>query len=85
MTHDCNDTKKRQGGRKPTGTIITLSDGRFQAIVTLCDGSRKRIPPFPKGTSREAAREKEGRTLFATLTMSGTIWRGVSKAVRVSG
>jgi integrase len=44
--------------RKRSGTIITLPDGRLQAILTLDDGSRKRIPPFPKGTSREMAREK---------------------------
>jgi len=35
MTQDCNDTKKRQGGRKRTGAIITLPDGRLQGIVTF--------------------------------------------------
>ncbi len=44
--------------RKKTGTIVTLPDGRMQAIISLKDGSRKRLPPFPKGTSRAMALER---------------------------
>ena len=44
--------------RKRTGTIIRLKDGRWQAVITLADGSRKRLPPFPKGMSEAMAREK---------------------------
>ena len=44
--------------RKPTGTITKTKTGLFQAILTLADGSRKRLPPFPKGTSEAMAREK---------------------------
>lgn len=58
MDQNSNDTKKRHGGRAATGTIIRTKSGRWQAVVRLVDGSRKRIPPFPHGTSEEMAREK---------------------------
>jgi hypothetical protein len=49
--------QKQKGGRKAEGTVVRTRDGRWQAIVTLADGSRRRIsPPFPKGTSYEYAR-----------------------------
>ena len=44
--------------RKSTGTIQKTKAGAWQAIITLADGSRKRLPPFPKGTSEAMAREK---------------------------
>jgi integrase len=44
--------------RKKTGTIVKTKLGLWQAVVTLPDGSRKRLPPFPKGTSEAMAREK---------------------------
>ena len=44
--------------RSRSGTVITLPDGRFQAVITLDDGARKRLPPFPKGTSKAMAQEK---------------------------
>jgi len=44
--------------RKKTGTIVKPKLGLWQAVVTLPDGSRKRLPPFPKGTSEAMAREK---------------------------
>jgi len=44
--------------RKKTGTIVTLPDGRMQAVISLKDGTRKRLPPFPKGTSRAMALER---------------------------
>ena len=47
-----------RGGRQRTGTVIKLKDGRLQGIITLADGGRKRLPPFPKGTSEAMAREK---------------------------
>lgn len=48
----------KRGGRKKTGTIVKTRDGRWQAIVTLADGSRKRLKPFEKGTSEAYARER---------------------------
>lgn len=44
--------------RKATGTITKTKTGRWQAIVTLANGTRKRLPPFPAGTSEAMAREK---------------------------
>jgi len=51
------DESKHPGGRKPTGTVVTLADGRLQGIITV-HGKRKRLPPFPKGTSRAMAKDK---------------------------
>jgi len=45
------------GGRKATGTVVTLADGRLQGIVTL-HGRRKRLPPFEKGMSKAMAEDK---------------------------
>ncbi len=57
-----SDEKKpltpRRGGRARVGTLLKTRDGRWQAQVTLGDGSRKRLKPFPKGTSEAMAREK---------------------------
>src|SRR5688572_2914913 len=44
--------------RKRTGTLLKTRDGRWQAQVLLADGTRKRLPPFPKGTSEAMARKK---------------------------
>lgn|GEM_PF-664201 len=44
--------------RHRKGTLITLRDGRFQAQITLSDGTRQRLQPFPKGTSRAMALDK---------------------------
>jgi integrase len=44
--------------RERTGTVVKARDGRLQAVITLADGTRKRLPPFPKGTSREMAKAK---------------------------
>ena len=52
------ETKPRKGGRPATGTITKTRDGRLQAIITLADGTKKRMSPFPKGTSEAMAREK---------------------------
>jgi integrase len=52
------EKKKNLGGRPKTGTIVKTRDGRWQAIVTLADGSRKRMEPFAAGTSKAMAREK---------------------------
>jgi integrase len=53
-----NDEKPK-GGRKATGTVVPTRDGLWQAVVTLADGSRRRInPPFPKGTSKAYAKER---------------------------
>lgn len=49
---------KAKGGRPRTGTVGWTRDGRRQAIVTLADGSRKRLDPFPRGISEALAREK---------------------------
>lgn len=44
--------------RKKTGTVVKTKSGLWQAVITLADGSRKRLTPFPKGTSEAMAREK---------------------------
>ncbi len=44
--------------RPRKGTLLKTRDGRWQAQVLLADGTRKRLPPFPKGTSEAMAREK---------------------------
>ena len=48
-------------GRKKTGTLLKTKDGRWQPQITLADGSRKRLRPFPKGTSEEEARRMTAR------------------------
>jgi len=50
--------EKKVGGRPKTGTIVKTRDGRWQAVVTLADGSRKRLEPFEAGTSKAMARER---------------------------
>lgn len=49
-------------GRPATGTVITIPSGphkgQLQGIITLADGSRRRLPPFPRGTSRAMAEER---------------------------
>lgn len=42
--------------RKRTGTLTKTRDGRWQPIVTLADGTRKRLDPFPHGTEEDDAR-----------------------------
>ena len=44
-------------GRKRSGTLTKTRDGRWQARITLPDGSRKRLPAFPAGTSKAKAEE----------------------------
>src|SRR5512133_82064 len=44
--------------RKATGTLVKTKSGLWQAFITLADGRRKRLPPFPAGTSEQMAREK---------------------------
>src|SRR5512139_433197 len=44
--------------RRRTGTLALTPDGRWQPIITLLDGSRVRLDPFPKGTSEETARDQ---------------------------
>jgi integrase len=51
-------TTKGRGGRPRKGTVITLPDGRHQPVITLQDGSRKRMKPLPLGTSKAMALEK---------------------------
>ena len=43
---------------KRLGTVVRTKRGLLQGIITLVDGSRKRLKPFPKGTSEEMARER---------------------------
>jgi integrase len=56
------ETTKGRGGRPATGTVITIKSGphkgQLQGIITLADGSRKRLPPFPRGTSKAMAEER---------------------------
>lgn len=41
-----------------TGTLVKTKLGLWQGIITLPSGKRKRLPPFPPGTSEAMAREK---------------------------
>jgi integrase len=43
---------------KRLGTVVKNKRGQWQGIITLVDGSRKRLKAFPKGTSEEMARER---------------------------
>ncbi len=47
-----------RGGRPKTGTVVRTRAGLWQGVVTLADGSRMRLEPYPKGTSEAMAREK---------------------------
>jgi integrase len=49
-------TDKRN--KPATGTVVKTKSGRLQGIITLPSGKRKRLPPFPAGTSEAMAREK---------------------------
>src|SRR5690606_4237428 len=44
--------------RPRTGSLQRTKNGLWQAVVTLADGTRKRLPPFPAGTSRALAQER---------------------------
>jgi len=46
-----------QNGRA-RGTVITTKSGKLQGVITLADGRRKRLKPFPKGTSQKMAEER---------------------------
>lgn len=50
-----DETKKT---KPTTGTIVKTKLGLWQPVVTLADGTRKRLKPFKKGTSEAMAREK---------------------------
>ncbi len=50
-----NDRKET---KPPTGTIVKTKLGLWQPVITLADGSRKRLKAFKKGTSEAMAREK---------------------------
>jgi hypothetical protein len=41
------------------GTVVRARDGKpWQPLITLADGSRRRLAAFPRGTSEAMAREK---------------------------
>jgi len=44
--------------KRPQGTVITTKSGKLQGVITLADGRRKRLKPFPKGTSQQMAEER---------------------------
>ncbi len=44
--------------REAKGTLQKLPGGRWQIVLSLTDGSRKRLPPLPVGTSEAMAKEK---------------------------
>ncbi len=54
-----SDNKNKKIGRPRKGAIRRLPSGRLQAVVTLVDGTQRRLPRggFPKGTSEARARE----------------------------
>ena len=74
-------------GRKRTGTVLVTRDGRYQPQVTIAvvdpNGKRrhkrKRLPPFPKGTSKAYARE---RTAYLQERADAMAAKGSSEAER---
>ncbi len=52
--------RNRRGGRARTGTVERTRDGRWRPIAVLADGSRARLDPLPKGTSRAKAKDVAG-------------------------
>lgn len=54
-----SDNKNKKIGRPRKGAIRRLPSGRIQAVVTMLDGTQRRLPRggFPKGTSEARARE----------------------------
>lgn len=59
-----------------TGTIVKTRDGRWQPVITLEDGSRKRLKPFPPGTSEDYARER------AQFWAEKSVERGMRRKVK---
>ena len=57
MTDEQNKPPRR-GGRPRVGTVLPTRDGRLQGQGQYADSSRKRLKPFPKGTSEAMARER---------------------------
>jgi len=51
-------SKKTKPEGRAKGTVTTTKRGLLQGIITLPDGRRKRLKPFPKGTSEAMAKEK---------------------------
>ena len=71
------DTKPR------TGTIVKTKLGQWQPVVTLVDGTRKRLKAFPKGTSETMAREKTA--VFAQKAWELGLKRPTPKGVPSDG
>jgi len=59
----------RNGGRKPTGTVQKTCDGRWRGRITLADGSRQWLDPFPPGTSEAMARERTAALTEQAIAM----------------
>jgi hypothetical protein len=59
-----------KSGRPRKGTLGRTRDGRRQAIVTLKDGSRKRLDPFPRGMSEALMLE---RTAYYAQKWAGVL------------
>jgi len=55
--------------------LVKTRDGRFQAVVRLPDGTRKRLAPFPKGTSEAKAREFAAVNADQALDLEGELTR----------
>ena len=56
--------------RPRKGTLLKTTDGRWQAMVTVGgNGRRRRLPPFPNGTSRHDARSLTGE--LAAMAVNG--------------
>lgn len=68
---------------KRSGTVLKTRAGLFQPFVTLADGTRKRLPPFPKGTSEAMARERTA-ALQERIDRDGLVARPKPKRRRVA-
>jgi hypothetical protein len=50
--------ENKRKGRKRTGTVVRTRDGRWQPMIRLADGTKKRFPPLANETTEAEAREQ---------------------------
>ncbi len=65
---------------RPKGCIVPLKDGRFQPLIRLSDGSRKRGDPYPLGTTEDEARQKSLADQARAIREG---WTSAARAVRL--
>lgn len=73
----------RKETNPPTGTIVKTKLGLWQPVITLSDGSHKRLKAFKKGTSEAMAREKTA--VYARQALELGLKRPERKGERTGG